>query len=194
MSIEINGDNLTVDTRDYDEDNFRTASYSFHKLVGTDQVAVTEQIDSGVDLLVMANGKCLTINEDTIVVYPTVQEYFNAWTNGDDGDNKIIDWYNDAGSKKHIDRLARLLTEDSVSEITGDRDLWEDIIHLNMDNEGVLPIPFKESFDEYTEWSEVEGGHYEFNRWIESIMYSMGHRFYKETCDGRSTKIHVPGL
>lgn len=94
---------------------------------------------------------------------------------------------------KNIVALLELLREPKLDAVQNNPAVW-DIIHANMNEPGVLPVPFKRSLDEYDKWSEVEGGRHEFAKWIKSILYAVGHRWYDETKTKDGIIIHIPGF
>jgi len=186
------------------KDANRSISYNL-KYLGLASVAVfTELEDTGggcmVDIFNMLDGQVVCVSAELIAIYPNVEKYYHQFVEQDeDSTCRYIEWYNDAkkSNSTKISRLAELLAPDlGPSDISGDHDIWEEVIHLHQNDTGVLPIPFDKSFDEYMEWSEVEGGRYEFNIWIKSIMVSLGYKFYPEEYQegtGRF-KVTVPGL
>ncbi len=99
-----------------------------------------------------------------------------------------------------IPRLLELLEINmDLAVISGDQALWDEVIHPNMDNPGVLPIPFKRSFNDYSDWDNLweldKCSHWNFIAWIKSILVSMGHKFYEEEdIDDDYIKITIPGL
>ncbi len=95
-----------------------------------------------------------------------------------------------------IPRLLALLDiELELTEISSDQALWDEVIHVNMDNPGVLPVPFKQSFDEYSDWDELweldKCSHMDFIAWIKSMLVSMGHKFYEVDVQ---KSITIPGF
>ena len=80
MFTTIQGDNLIINTKAYDAIDFREMEYSLDKIIGTRRVISQECDNTGggcmIDVIIFANGKVITANEECMQIYPTLDLYW----------------------------------------------------------------------------------------------------------------------
>ncbi len=189
----IDGDSLSAIGGDQEY----VTELSLTKLTGTNAVTSVINEHPGIDVITMANNKIISISGETLLVHSGVDARYACISNNIEPLN-TIDLYDGAWTTQYKIKVLNEYISNMYdpSEMSGNHDLWEKCIHLHQNDKGVLEIPFDKSFDEYSEWSEVPGGAYEFFRWFKSIVVSLGHKYYKEEPQegNDSVKVIIPGL
>ncbi len=170
----IAGKLITSDTEYQD-------TFDMKDVFGSELVVKHYNEHPGVDVIVLGNGKVLSISNDVLLLHKDRDAFDKPFGEVEPelmfaiNDEDTSEWTDQYKIKTLLDYIDN---QYGPTDISGNHDLWEKCIHVHQNDTGVLPIPFDQSFDEYFEWSEVPGGAFEFFRWLKSIAYAIGYRKY----------------